>query len=167
MAKQTHESKSGPEPRATRPYMPGYGIREDREGILPWEWARERLERARNYFVATTRPEGRPHCMPVWAIWIDERLIFSTGTGSRKARNLAANPECVVTTEGAVEAVILEGRAHEEHDAELLARWRKAYKAKYDWDMNYTEGIFTVVPRRAFGFNETANFEGTATRWIF
>lgn len=155
------------EPRVTRPYMPGYGVPASLDGALPWEWARERLERARNYFVATTRPDGRPHCMPVWGIWMGDQLIFATDAGSRKARNLQQNPECVITTEGAHEAVIVEGLAHEERDAEVLSRWREAYREKYDWAMDQAERIYTVAPRRAFGFNETDNFEGTATRWLF
>jgi nitroimidazol reductase NimA-like FMN-containing flavoprotein (pyridoxamine 5'-phosphate oxidase superfamily) len=148
--------------------MPGYGIATNANGLLPWEWARRRLEEAHNYFVTTVRPDGRPHCMPVWAVWMDERLIFSTGADSRKARNLAANPRCVVAPESAAEAVIVEGAAHEEHDTDLLRRWRAAYKLKYDWDMDATEGIFTVVPDRAFGFEEADDTFGvSATRWLF
>jgi len=154
------------QPRVTRPHMPGYGIPASLEGALPWEWARERLERSRNYFVATVRPDGRPHCMPVWGTWIDNRFMFSTDANSRKARNLEQTPECVVTTEGAREAVIVEGRAREERDEELLARWRTAYQEKYGWAMD-SSGAYTVLPRRAFGFIESDDFEATATRWLF
>ena len=75
--------------------MPGYGISDSAEGILPWSWAAERLSQAHNYFVATARPDGRPHVMPVWGLWLDDAFYFSTGASSRKARNLAANPRCV------------------------------------------------------------------------
>jgi hypothetical protein len=56
-----------PEPRASRPYMPGYGVQgpEGGSGLLPWAWAEERLGRARNYWVTTLWPDGRPHSMPV------------------------------------------------------------------------------------------------------
>ena len=31
------------EPRASRLFMPGYGVSESEEGLLPWGWAVERL----------------------------------------------------------------------------------------------------------------------------
>ena len=97
------------EPKASRPFMPGYGISEGEEGLLPWSWAVDRLENSHNYWIATTRADGRPHVMPVWGVWLDGRYIFSTARTSRKASNLADNASCVVCTEGATEAVIVEG----------------------------------------------------------
>ena len=65
---------AGAEPESSRPVMPaGYGVPESDEGLLPWSWAVERLESARNYWFGTTRPDGRPHAMPAWAVWLDER----------------------------------------------------------------------------------------------
>ena len=156
-------------PQASRPHMPGYGISESDEGLLPWSWATERLSRAHNYFVATTRPDGRPHVMPVWGLWLDDAFCFSTGARSRKARNLAGNPNCVVCPENAGEAVIVEGVAEEETDASVLAQFKEAYLKKYNWDMDTSQGgIYAVRPRVAFGFIESAdNFAGTASRWVF
>ena len=89
------------EPRASRPLMPGYGIVGADEGIglLPWSWAEERLLQSKNFWLATRWPDGRPHVMPVWAIWHAGALWFSSSRQSRKARNLAADPRCVLTTE--------------------------------------------------------------------
>src|SRR5437764_15356807 len=97
------------EPTSSRPYMPGYGIVAETDGMLPWSWAVQRLERAHDYWVATVWPDGRPHLMPVWGAWFDDCLWFSSDVGSRKARNLAAEPRCVVTTDNALEPVIVEG----------------------------------------------------------
>jgi pyridoxamine 5'-phosphate oxidase-like protein len=85
-------------PRASRPYMPGYGIArpEEGSGLLHWSWAAERLTTARNYWVATVWPDGRPHIMPVWGMWDDSTLWFSSAEGSRKVRNLAADPRCCI-----------------------------------------------------------------------
>src|ERR1700720_4522180 len=95
------EGRTMSEPKASRPHMPGYGIldADKGKGLLPWTWAVERLSKARNYWVATTRPDGNPHAMPVWGVWIDDAFHFSTGTQSRKARNLVHNPNCVVGCE--------------------------------------------------------------------
>ncbi|HXQ54333.1 MAG TPA: pyridoxamine 5'-phosphate oxidase, partial [Actinomycetes bacterium] len=60
-----------PEPAAGRPNMPGYGLApaDGDDGLLPWSWAARRLERARHYWVATSRPDGSPHLAAVWGLW--------------------------------------------------------------------------------------------------
>ena len=93
--------------------MPGYGIvgPDDGVGLLPWAWAEERLTTSRNFWLSTRWPDGRPHVMPVWAIWNEGALWFSSSKQSRKARNLAADPRCVLTTEDSMNPVVLEGAA--------------------------------------------------------
>jgi general stress protein 26 len=164
----TPHRRKAVEPIAERPHMPGYGISESPDGMLPWSWARERLESCRNYFVASTLPDGRPHLMPVWAVWhIDNRLYFSTAITSRKARNLLAKPACTVAIEGASEALILEGEAETVKSATVLKPVWAAYKKKYDWGMD-GEPMFALKPARAFAFIETADqFSTAATRWRF
>ncbi len=150
--------------------MPGYGMMfKKRRGHLPWTWAVERLSKAHNYWVATSRADGRPHVMPVWGVWLDNAFYFSTGRRSRKSRNLAVSPDCVVCPEGAEEAVILEGVAQEVRGSPLFRRFADAYKKKYDWNMEGSEGpIYSVRPRVAFGFVEKADaVQGNPTRWLF
>jgi hypothetical protein len=160
------------EPRASRPLTPGYGIAEagGGKGLLPWKWARERLAKSHNYWIATTHPDGHPHVMVVWGLWLDERFYFSTGGKSRKARNLAANPHCVISTEKAAEAVIVEGVARQLHvldDPAFIKRFIRLYKKKYNWKIDSNEGNFYAVhPRMAFGLLEK-DFTGAATRWQF
>ncbi len=159
-----------PDPQPGRPRMPDYGIRADAEGLLPWSWARERLEHTHNYWLATARPDGRPHVTAVWGVWMGDAFYFSMGQNSRKARNLAANPACTVTTERADEAVIVEGVFQGPAPAPVQPDIRAAYKRKYDWD---TQGydFYSVQPVRAFAFtestSETGGFADTATRWRF
>ena len=160
-----------PEPSASRPHMPGYGIldADAGAGLLPWSWAVERLSSAHNYWLATTRPDEAPHLMPVWGVWLDRTFYFSTSAGSRKARNLAANPRCVISTDMADEAVILEGVAEEVIDPELLQRFKLAYDSKYAWEIDTAVGgIYAIRPAIAFAFIEKpTDFPGTATRWEF
>lgn len=152
--------------------MPGYGILDanEGEGLLPWEWAAERLSVSHNYLVATTRPDGRPHMMPVWGLWLDGAFYFSTGRQSRKAKNLNANPHCVVSTERSEEAVIVEGVAQEIADPAQLQPFYESYKAKYDWDlveMGFAnEPVYIVRPRVVFGIREN-DFTSSVTRWKF
>ena len=111
-------------PRADRPYMPGYGIAgpDEGSGLLEWSWAAERLTLSRNYWVASAWPDGRPHVMPVWGMWDDSTLWFSSSVASRKTKNLLADPRCVVTTEEASDPVVIEGRARLVTEQSVLQR---------------------------------------------
>src|SRR5215218_1904364 len=104
---------------ADRPYMPGYGVLPETEGsgLITWAEAERRLTVSHDYWCATVRPDGRPHVMPVWGVWLDGRLWFSSGLQSRKARNLAADRRCTVTTDDARLPVVVEGTAERLTDA--------------------------------------------------
>ena len=158
-------TKSTKDPKADRPHMPGYGIKEDRKGLLPWKWARERLSEAHAYWIATARENGNPHCMPVWGLWMDNRFYFSTGAQTRKARNLKRNPHCIIAVERKGDSVVVEGVAVSEKNTLVRKRFGRLYQAKYHWDMSdFKEPLYVVRPRVAFGLSE-ANFVGSATRW--
>jgi Pyridoxamine 5'-phosphate oxidase len=160
-------------PEASRPHAPGYGFPEGTKGLLPWPWAEQRLKKSHNYWITTVKPDGSPHTMVVWGLWQDGRLLFSTGSKSRKARNLEGNSNCVVCTELANEAVIVEGIA-EIADVAARRKFLAKYKAKYDFDMgsmkddilSLKEPVFAVRPRVVFGLWEK-HFVGKSTRWKF
>ena len=162
-----------PQPKATRPHMPGY-VSADTKGLLAWKWAEDRLTKSRQYWIATTRPDGSPHVMVVWGLWWDGTFCFSTGSQSRKARNLQANPACVICNEDADEAVIVEGRAERVSDAKRIRKFLAIYERKYKFDMSsmaegmlsLKEPVFMVRPQVAFGQAEKT-FAKTATRWKF
>jgi hypothetical protein len=160
-------------PAPSRPHMPGYGLSPGNEDLLPWTWADQRLKRSHNYWITTVKPNGSPHTMVVWGLWQDGRFLFSTGLKSRKARNLAKNANCVVCTEHAHEAVIVEGEAK---IADVAARraFLPPYERKYKFDMSkmkqdilsMKEPVFAVRPRVVFGLSEK-EFLARATRWKF
>jgi len=107
--------------------------------------------------------------MPVWGVWLDERLLFSTSRASQKGRNLARDPRVVVHLESGDEVVILEGLAEEENDVGRLTRFADAYDAKYHFrpDIDDQENVtYAVLPQMAFGWLEK-DFPGGATRWRF
>lgn len=151
--------------------MPGYGITPsgDSEGVLPWSWAVERLTKAHNYWIATGGRGAAPQLTAVWGVWLDGAFYFSCAATSRKARNLAEDPRCAISTERADEAVIVEGIAELVADQALLEQFKAAYDPKYNWEIEIDKGgIFVVRPTVAFAFIEDSNqFESTATRWTF
>jgi len=159
------------QPMASRPHMPGYGILDAASGLglLPWSWAVERLAPARTYWLSTTRPDHRPHAMPIWGVWMDSVFCFSTGEHSRKARNLESIPYCVVSVMAGEDSVALEGVVRTAEDAELRRAFAATYSEKYQWDMgSFTDAIYVTWPVAAYGFSAAAGeFTGSATRWTF
>lgn len=157
------------EPRTERPRMPAaYGIHPlEAGGLIPWSSVVDQLVQARNYWVITTG-KGRPHAAPVWGVWLDDAVYFSTDRASRKARNLAASPEIVVHLESGDDVVILEGTAGEITDSELLTRFADAYEAEYQI-RPVTDGsspIYGLRPRVVHAWLEQ-DFQRTATSWRF
>lgn len=166
-------------PKATRPDVPGYGIKNAKagKGLLTWKWAEERLQKARTYWIGTVRPDGRPHIMPVWGVWFDNAVFFSTGSQSRKAKNLAANASCSIAIEmdfakrpakkdQVKDAVVLEGEAALVNDPRTKKKFSTLYEKKYGWNMEgFDEPIYRVQPKVVFGL--TSNFTETATRWVW
>lgn len=145
---------------------PGYGFAGG--GPLgkkfPWSRVERLIKNARNYWIGTSGPGGRPHSAPVWAVWVDGVLYFSTGDESRKGRNIAKNPEITVHPEIDNEAVILDGAAQKiSSPAKLKPVWR-TYKTKYKWDV---EGypFYALRPRVVYSFKE--DLANTATRWLY
>ena len=155
-------------PKASRPRIPGYGLPDDNKGLLPWKWADQRLAKSHNYWITTVRPDGRPHTMVVWGLWLGNVFYFSTGRSSQKSHNLEANPNCVVCNERAQEAVIVEGEASEVSEAALRQRFFRLYERKYKFDMSpyKEEPIYMVRPVKVFGLDEKLTLN-RATRWIF
>jgi pyridoxamine 5'-phosphate oxidase-like protein len=160
-------------PKSSRPHAPGCGFPAGKKGLLPWSWAEQRLKKSHNYWITTVKPDGSPHTMVVWGLWQDGRFLFSTGSQSRKARNLAQNPKCIVCTELAHEAVIVQGVAE---IADVAARRKliPQYERKYKWDLSsmkedmlsMKEPVFAVRPRVVFGLWEKY-FQTKSTRWKF
>ncbi|MCX5413012.1 pyridoxamine 5'-phosphate oxidase family protein [Streptomyces sp. NBC_00059] len=148
----------------------------------PWAEAVALLEAAEVYWLSTVRPDGRPHVTPLIGLWSDGALHFCTGPSERKARNLAENPEVVLTTgantlnEGL--DVVVEGPAARVTDEGRLIGLAEAWEAKYgaDWHFGVTDGmfsngaggralVFSVTPRTAFGFAKGEPYG--QTRWRF
>jgi hypothetical protein len=148
---------------------------------LSWADARARLADAEDYLLATSGTDGRPHVVPVLAVWLEGAVCFNTGRTTRKARNLAHNDSCAVTVPGDDVDLVVDGNAQLVRDAGRLQRVADLFPIKYPWwhpvvrdgefyDPGDTELgdprlVFAVVPTRVFAFGKESGF--SATRWRF
>ena len=161
-----------PAPVAERPGLAaGYGIKPaEPEKMIPWSAVVERLVAARNYWVCTVRPDGRPHAAPIWGVWADDALWFGTDPASRKGRNLAENPELVVHLESGDDVVILEATVEVTDDPAAVRPVMVTYATKYGMPLAdfeaLTSAMYRLRPRVAFAWLE-ASFPDTATRFRF
>ena len=162
------------------------------EGATPTEWteAAERFERAGIYWISTVRPDGRPHVTPLIGVWRGGAAYFSTGPEEQKARNIARNPRCILTT-GSNEMdegldVVIEGEAVRVTGEALLRTLAEEWVAKYGevWRFDVRDGafahegsrlhhedltgvafVFEVAPAKAFAFARGDQY--SQTRWRF
>jgi pyridoxine/pyridoxamine 5'-phosphate oxidase len=154
-----------------------YGLDE-----IPWSRALEALESTvpdQSSFLATTRPDGRPHLAGIGALWDQGRLYFVSGAGTRKSRNLADNPSCAVSMPLPGLDLVIEGVAERVTDEETLQRLATRY-GDQGWPATVKDGAFTheysapsagpppwdlyaVAPTTVFGVLSAE--PGGATRW--
>jgi general stress protein 26 len=161
-----------------------HGFSEPGATPTPWASALEQIHGADTFWLSTVRPDGRPHVTPLIAVWHAGALWFTTGAEERKARNLAENPACVLTTgrsdlvDGALD-VVLEGRAEQVTDDAELEPVATAFAKKYrtgPWDFEARDGafvdrgsggrsiVFRVRPVRGLGFRKGDHFSQTTWR---
>jgi PPOX class probable F420-dependent enzyme len=161
-----------PSPRPEHLGAPAsYGIGRQGEApgeLLPWADVERQLSSARNYWVTSVRADGRPHAIPVWGVWLDGAVWFSTDPDSVKGRNIARDPRIVVHLESGDDVAILEGTA-ESPRREGLERFVAAYDAKYGIEVEPSDppvGIYLLRPRTALAWRES-DYPRSATRWVF
>ncbi len=161
------------EPAADRPFMPGYGVAGPAagSGLLSWAWAEERLARSHDYWLATVGADGSPHLMPVWAMWLDGALFFSSSNGSRKTRNLLGDGRCSLSTDNAAQPVVVFGIAEVITDLAVLRAMLDAENAKYSTSYSMQtldpaeNTCFKVRPVKVIAL-DTDDFTGSPTRWV-
>lgn len=146
------------------------------------------------YWLATVGPDGRPHVVPVLVVCLDGAVYFCSGAATRKGRNLADNPACVLAVNSLALPSLdlsIEGDASKVVDDHRLQHVAEVYKLKYGWQVSVRDGafhdtygaptagpppyeVYELVPRIAFGLpGIAASDEGadvppfSPTRWRF
>ncbi len=152
---------------------------------LPWSRALEQLEIASGpaitFWLSTVGPDGSPNLAGVGAQWVDGKLYFTSGPGTRKSRNLARDPRCAIAMSLPGLDLIIEGTAAIVTDQSTLEQLAKRY-SDHGWPAKVENGAFSapfsapaagpppwhlyaVTPSKAIG---TASAEPYgATRWTF
>jgi len=114
---------------------------------IPWSRALKALdsdepEKNDTWFLATTRPDGRPHVAGVGAVWDNGKVYVVSGERTRKSQNLAQNPNCAVGISKPGIDLVIEGTAERVTDDATLQRLAKRY-ADGGWAPNVKDGAFT------------------------
>jgi nitroimidazol reductase NimA-like FMN-containing flavoprotein (pyridoxamine 5'-phosphate oxidase superfamily) len=138
-----------------------------------WDETRQALEAAELFWISTVRADGRPHVTPVVAVWLDGAIYFSTGDTEQKAINLRGNAHVILMTgcnswDRGLD-VVVEGKAVQITDDELLKRLAQAWAAKWDgrWRFEVRDGafhhedggaalVFLVTPTKVLAFAKGA-----------
>lgn len=154
------------QPRAAQIRFPaGYGTPTRR---LDWDAVRGRLVAASHYWLATTRPDARPHVVPVDGVWLDDAWYFGGHHDTVHQRTLRANPQATIHLEDATAPVIVEGRAEwVTPPMKLAQRLAAASREKYGYaprPQAYRDGVWALRPHRVLAWNSIAD---DATRFTF
>ena len=148
-------------------FPPEYGNPTKR---LAWSDVEARIASAPVYWIASTRPDGRPHVIPRDGMWLDGGLYYGGSPRTVHFRNITENPNLVVHIGDGMEAIIVEGAVEIERPSEeAAARLADEMFAKYpqygrlDPKM-YMAGVSVLRPRRVLAWT---NFSENATRFRF
>lgn len=158
--------------KITRPaFPPGYVSRPVR--LLTWEWVAAQLTESLHYWLSSTRPDGRPHVVPRWGVYVEGRFYYDGSPETRHARNLLSNPNAALHLESGEQVIILEGisAAAPKPDRELGRRLSKGFRAK-DGPLGYSPrpnqwdhgGLFVLTPRQCIAWT---SFTQDPTKFIF
>ena len=117
----------------------------------------ERLATERNCWMATTRPDGRPHLAPLWFVHVDGRVWIGTGAASVRVANLRHDPRASIALEDGGEPMAAEGVVTI-HDHERPPAVVEAFATKYAWDITIATDV---------DVGQVVLLEFVPTKWLF
>lgn len=159
-------------PKVSRPKFPPRYV-DNPASYLTWDWVAAQLTESRHYWLCSVRPNGRPHVVPRWGAFLDNKFYYDGSPETRHARNLERNPHITLNLESGEKAIILEGtsRPAGKPDPQFAQRLAKAIADKYaargyapkpdQWDEG---GLFIFTPRQCIAWS---NFTEDPTRFVF
>ena len=165
------------DPKITRPtFPPGYVDKP--ASYLTWDWVVEQLTTSKHYWLCSVRPPtpeapgGRPHVVPRWGVFLDNKFYYDGSPETRHARNIIENPHITLNLESGSQAIFMEGttRPAGKPSAALGKKLSEAFK-KYK-ELGYTPGpkswdeggLYVFTPRQCIAWS---NFTVNPTKFIF
>lgn len=127
-------------PKVSRPHFPK-GYVDNPVSYVDWSWVSAQLTDSKNYWLCSVRPDGRPHAIPRWAVYMDGKIYYDGSPETRHAQNIGLNPHISVHLENGSQVVILEGASEpaEKPSPEFGKRLSQEYIRKYE-DLGYAPG---------------------------
>lgn len=152
----------------------GYG-QETATRYLDWDQVEARLVESAHYWLASTHPDGRPHSVPRWGVWLDTAFWYDGSPTTRHYRNLEANPHCVLHLESGSEVTIVEGTSNvpppvggelgERLSAEFIRKYGPEYTPQPDaWSDQVSGGLRVLRPKKVIAWTA---FPTDLTRFRF
>jgi len=165
------------EPKITRPKFPK-GYADNPASYVAWDWVAEQLASAKHYWLCSVRPpstnaQGRPHVVPRWGVFIDNKFYYDGSPETRHSQNIAKNSNVALHLESGEKAIIMEGTSQpaEKPNPDFAKQLAKAISGKYSalgyspeptqWDEG---GLFVFTPRQCIAWS---SFTENPTKFIF
>ena len=158
--------------KVTRPKFPK-GYADSPASYVDWDWVAAQLTESKHYWLCSVRPNGRPHVVPRWGVFMDNKFYYDGSPETRHAQNILENPHVSLHLENGEKAIILDGQSQPagKPEVEFANRLAEAYRKKYaehgyapepnQWDEG---GLFVFTPCQCIAW--TVFFENP-TKFVF
>ncbi|RII09398.1 putative pyridoxine/pyridoxamine 5'-phosphate oxidase [Streptomyces sp. YIM 130001] len=104
------------------------------EKMTDEQWHAFLSEGTRTGKLATVRADGSPHIAPIWFVLDGDDLVFNTGQGTVKGRNLERDGRialCVDDDRPPFAFVVVQGIAEVSEDLSAVRHWAARIGARY------------------------------------
>ncbi|GAB4115390.1 MAG: pyridoxamine 5'-phosphate oxidase family protein [Roseiflexaceae bacterium] len=145
----------------------GYQMPEESARLLGWEFVVAQAEAARHYWLSSVFADGRPHAVPLWGLWYQNRVHFEGSPQTAWVRNLQQDPRCVLHLPSGDQVVIIEGSAHMIADDQLSAEeWLDLdTRFQHKYQVQHGSPYWYLQPHKILAWN--GEDLQTMTRWVF
>ena len=160
-------------PKVSRPDFPK-GYVDNPSSYVDWSWVAAQLTESKNYWLCSVRPDGRPHAIPRWAVYLDGKIYYDGSPETRHALNIVANTHVSLHLESGDQVIILEGTSAPagKPSAALANRLAESYRNKYFESHGYSPqpnqwnegGLYVFTPRQCIAWTQ---FTADPTKFIF
>jgi len=159
-------------PKISRPKFPK-GYADNPASYVDWEWVVEQMTNSENYWLSSVRSDGRPHVVPRWGAFIENKLYYDGSPKTRHSQNIIENPHVSLHLEDGYKVVIMEGTSKpaDKPSPEFARQLSDAITNKYasqgyspeptQWDEG---GLYVFTPRQCIAWT---SFYEDPTKFVF